>query len=95
METQVKEILALEEGVSVNKKELSKEDATKLLALAGNSSAQPGELIHLLDTIDQLANAGRCQPKLLAHLKLTPLIITSPLDRPISSQSHLPISALI
>lgn len=58
MEAQVKEILALDEGVSVSKKELSNEEASKLVEIASNKeNAQPAELVHLLDTIDALANA--------------------------------------
>ena len=55
----MKEILALEEGINVNKKELSNEDASKLFALASASGAsQPAELVSLLETVDVLANAG-------------------------------------
>eukprot|EP00026_Physarum_polycephalum_P004850 Phypoly_transcript_04874.p1 GENE.Phypoly_transcript_04874~~Phypoly_transcript_04874.p1 ORF type:complete len:659 (-),score=127.26 Phypoly_transcript_04874:103-2049(-) len=73
MEAQVKEILALEEGVSVSKKELVKEDAGKLLALAGGN-AQPAELEYLLDTIDTLANAAAINRVAFAEAGVKPLV---------------------
>lgn len=59
MEGKIKEILSLGEGENIKKKELSNEDASKLLALANKSDEQESELVYLLETIDTIANAGK------------------------------------